>query len=150
MARAIKTFLNLKVGSSLSSDATTNLLINLVQVKHTALVVRAAADVLALARSSEDNYDSCCRSALSHAVQSSYQWAFGALQAAASKSDAWSKHHYIYGLIHGATGNFERAVFEFNKALQTEGCKEKHRRILEALTIAQQQLLAASKQERRQ
>jgi len=145
-ARAIETFLNLKVGSSPSLDTTTNLLINLVQVKHTTLVVRAAADLLALAKSSEDNYDSCCRNALSHAVQGSYQWAFGALQAAASKNDACSKHHYIYGLIHGATGNFERAAFELNQAFRSGISKEKHKQILEALTLAQQQILVASKE----
>ena len=53
--------------------------------RFTALPVRSIADILATFKSPDDNYRSCCRSALRYAVTGSREWAFGALRVAASK-----------------------------------------------------------------
>jgi hypothetical protein len=67
--------------------------------RFTALPVRSASDILAWFKSPDDNYRSCCRSALCYAVTGSREWAFGALRVAASKHDDWARHRHLYGMI---------------------------------------------------
>jgi hypothetical protein len=99
------------------------------------LPVRAAADILAWFKSADDNYRSCCHSALCYAVTGSHEWAFGALRKAASKRDDWARHHHIYGLIHGMTGTHERCLFELEKARSAEPHEDVRTRIAEATEL---------------
>jgi hypothetical protein len=108
----------------------------LVNARTRTLVVRAVADFIAFIRSQEDNYKSCCRSALCHAKHGSWEWAFGALRAAAHKDDTWARHHHIRGLIHGARGDFEKAVTELARAAAAEPYPDASSRISEALELA--------------
>jgi hypothetical protein len=103
--------------------------------KHMALPVRVFSDWLASLKSADDNYRSCCRSALCYCINGSHEWAFGALQIAASKHDDWSRHHHIYGLIHGVEGNLERSGFELGLAEKAEPHDDVRRRIAEAIAL---------------
>jgi hypothetical protein len=98
-------------------------------------VVRAFSDWLASLKSSRNNYESCCRSALCYAITNAPEWAFGALRKAASRNDSWARHHHIYGLIHGERGDFERAAFELGKALGVEPYQDVRARIEEAMHL---------------
>lgn len=103
--------------------------------KHMALPVRAFSDWLAWLKSADDNYRSCCRSALCYAINGSHEWAFGALRVAASKHDDWSRHHHFYGLIHGVAGNHERSLFELDLAQRAEPYEDVRQRIAEAASL---------------
>ncbi|MBD2772683.1 hypothetical protein [Iningainema tapete] len=134
---AVEQFLASGVLVFVNAGLTQKAIAELVKVKNTTLVIRAVADVLASCKSDEDNYKSCCRSALCHAIQGSYDWAFGALRVAASKNDNWARHHHLYGLIHGAKGDNERALFELEKALAAEPYAEPRKRIEQARQVVQ-------------
>lgn len=136
-AIAIDVFLKLKFGRGFPPRLTQKVITDLVKVKHTSLLLRTVADILAWAKSPQDAYASCCRSSLCHAVQGSYEWAFYPLQVAASKNDDWARHHHIYGLIHRANGNFDRALFELGKANHAEPLPDVRIRITEAIALAQ-------------
>jgi hypothetical protein len=97
-----------------------------------ALPVRSLADVLAAFKSPDDNYRSACRSALCYAVTGSREWAFGALRVAASKHDDWARHHHLYGLIHGAFGDYDKALPELERARAAEPLDDVRARIGEA------------------
>jgi hypothetical protein len=88
--------------------------------RFTALPGRSASDILAAFRSPDDNYRSCCRSALCYAVTGSREWAFGALRVAASKRDDWARHHHLYGLIHGVSGDYDKALPELERGRAAE------------------------------
>jgi hypothetical protein len=103
--------------------------------KHMALPMRAFPDWLLRQKSDDDNYRSCCRSALCYAINGSHEWAFGALRIAASQHDDWSRHHHIYGLIHGVEGNNERAVVELRLAERAEPYEDGRRRLAEAIAL---------------
>ena len=90
---AIEQFLSGGILGFVNAGLTQHAIVRLVKVKNTTLLVRAAVDLLAFMKSAEDNYKSCCRSALCHAIQGSWDWAFGALRVAASKKDCWARHH---------------------------------------------------------
>lgn len=94
------------------------------------------SDLLAGLRSGDDTYRSCCRSALCYAITGSREWAFGALRIAASKHDDWARHHHIYGLLHGAAGDYGRSLFEFGLALVAEPHAGVRSRIGEAMALA--------------
>jgi hypothetical protein len=135
-ALAVEHFLSGGVLSFVDAGLTQQAILHLVKVKNTTLLLRAAADFLASMKSAEDAYKSCCRSALCHAIQGSWEWAFGALRAAAHKNDNWARHHHIYGLIHGAKGNCGEAIPELERAASAEPYPEPQRRILEAVELA--------------
>ncbi|MBW4451095.1 MAG: hypothetical protein KME38_30875 [Spirirestis rafaelensis WJT71-NPBG6] len=101
--------------------------------RHTTLIFRSIADVLATARSAQDKYNSCCRSAICHAVVGSYDFAFGALRISASVNDSWARHHHIYGLIHGIENRKAQAQYEFEIAYAYEPYSETKVRIAQAL-----------------
>jgi len=103
--------------------------------RFTALPVRSASDILAAFKSADDNYRSCCRSALCYAVTGSREWAFGALRVAASKHDDWARHHHIYGLIHGDFSDFGKALLELERARVTEPHEDVRVRISEAVEL---------------
>ncbi len=101
--------------------------------RSTMLIFKGIADFLAWMRSSQQNYESCCRSAISHAVIGSHDYAFGALRFAANINDDWARHHHIYGLIHGVNGNYNEARYELERALGAEPYHETQLRIRLAL-----------------
>lgn len=103
--------------------------------RFTALPVRSVSDILAAFKSSDDNYRSCCRSALCYAVTGSHEWAFGALRAAAGKHDDWARHHHVYGLIHGIFGDFDKALPELERARAAEPMEDVRDRIGEAVGL---------------
>jgi hypothetical protein len=104
--------------------------------RFTALPVRSASDILAAFRSPDDNYRSCCRSTLCYAVTGSREWAFGALRVAASKRDDWARHH-LYGLIHGVSGDYNKALPELERARASEPMADVWARIGEAVELCQ-------------
>ena len=132
---AIEHFLSGGILGLVNAGLTKHAIVRVVKIKYTTLLVRAGADLLAFMKSEEDNYKSCCRSALCHAIQGSWEWSFGALSVAASKNDSWPRHHHIYGLIHGAKGDLEGAMSELNRALATEPFPETKQRISEAVEL---------------
>jgi hypothetical protein len=93
------------------------------------------SDILAAFRSADDNYRSCCHSALCYAVTGSREWAFGALRVAASKHDDWARHHPIYGLIHGVHGDYDKALPELERARAAEPIEDVGGSIGEAVEI---------------
>ncbi len=103
--------------------------------KNRALPVRAFPDWLVRQKSDGDTYPSCCRTALCYAINGSHEWAFEALRIAASQHDDWSRHHHIYGLIHGAEGNNERALVELRLAERAEPYEDGRRRIADAIAL---------------
>jgi hypothetical protein len=98
---AVERFLSGSILSFVNAGLTQEAILHLVKISNATLLIRAAADFLAFVKSDEDNYKSCCRSALCHAIQGLWEWAYGALRVAAHKNDNWARHHHIYGLIHG-------------------------------------------------
>lgn len=64
--------------------------------RHTNLVFRSISDGIGTVRSPQDKYNSCCRSAICHAVVGSYDFAFGALRIAASVNDCWATSSYLW------------------------------------------------------
>jgi len=136
VAVAVEHFLSGGILAFVNAGLTQQAIVHLVKIKNTTLLLRAAADFLAFMKSADDNYKSCCRSALCHAVQGSWEWAFGALRAAAHKNDAWARHHHIYGLIHGAKGDFATALPELERAEAEEPYPDPRRRIAEAIDLA--------------
>lgn len=135
-ALAVDRFLGGGILSFVGAGMTKKAITHLVQVKHTILIARSLADILALWKSGEDNYHSCCRSALCHAVVGSWKWSFGALQYAANYNDSWARHHHIYGLIHGAQNHFDKAEEELQRAEAEEPIEDAKQRIKEALEFA--------------
>jgi hypothetical protein len=133
---AVEHFLSDGILSFVNAGMTQQAIVHLVKVKNTTLLLRATADFLAFMKAAENNYMSCCRSALCHAIQGSWEWAFGALRAAAHKNDSWARHHHIYGLIHGARGDFVTALRELERAATTEPYPEPRERIAEAIQLA--------------
>jgi hypothetical protein len=105
--------------------------------RFTALPGRSASDILAAFRSPDDNYRSCCRSALCNAVTGSREWAFGALRVAASKHDYWARHHHLYGLTHGVSGDYNKALPELERARASEPMGDVRVRIGEAVELCQ-------------
>ena len=99
------------------------------------LVSRTAAALSAELKRDEVTYGHCCRMALCYAVIGRMGHAFGALRAAASKNDAWARHHYIYGLFLGLEGNLDRARWEMEMALRFEPYEEGRRRIRQTMDI---------------
>jgi hypothetical protein len=133
---AVERLLSGGILSFVNAGMTQQAILHIVKVKNATLLFRAAADLLAFMKSAEDSYRSCCRSALCHAIQGSWEWAYGALRAAAHKNDNWPRHHHIYGLVHGATGNFAIALPELERAATTESYREQRERIMEAIDLA--------------
>jgi tetratricopeptide (TPR) repeat protein len=136
-ALALEHFVRGKLGDFVAAGLTQLDIQRICNVKTATLVMRTVSDWIAWCKSSDDNYRSACRSALCYAVQGSFEWAFGALRGAASRNDTWSRHHHLYGLIHGAKGDFRRAMEELDRALATEPYLDARNRIQEARDIAQ-------------
>jgi hypothetical protein len=103
--------------------------------KNTMIAARATADIIATVKSPYEKYNSCCRSAICHASISSYDNAFGALRVAASVNNDWSRHHHIYGLIHGAKNSLKEAEYELQCAFSVEPFFEARCRIEHALSL---------------
>lgn len=103
--------------------------------RFTALPIRSFSDIVASFRSVDDNYRSCCRSALCYAVTGSREWAFGALRVAASKHDDWARHHHVYGLVHGVFGDYDKALPELERAHAAEPMGDVRARVAEAVEL---------------
>jgi hypothetical protein len=103
--------------------------------RFTALPVPSVSDILAAFKSADDNYRSCCRSALGYAVTGSREWAFGALRVTASKHDDWARHHPISGLIHGVYGDYAKALPELERARPAEPIEDVRGRIGAAVEL---------------
>ena len=101
------------------------------------LVTCAWSDIIATFKGKQDKYESTCRSALCHAISGSNEHAFGALRVAATVNDNYARHHHIYGLIHSAAGNWERARFELHRALRAEHYPETRDRIAQTLSVVE-------------
>ncbi|MFH1131041.1 MAG: hypothetical protein V1754_06880 [Pseudomonadota bacterium] len=106
---------------------------NLLTIRDMALISRTAADVAADLKSPGVSYDTCCRTALCYSVAEMEAHVFSALRSAAAKNDTWARHHFLYGLILGLGGNFERACWELGMALEREPYEESKVRIRHAM-----------------
>jgi hypothetical protein len=102
-----------------------------------ALPGRSGSDVRAAFRSPDDNSRSCCRSALCYAATGSRERAFGALRVAASKRDDWARHHHLFGLTHGVSGDYDEALPELERARAAEPMEDVRVRIGEAVELCQ-------------
>jgi hypothetical protein len=54
---------------------------------------------------------------------------------AASKHDDWARHHHIYGLIHGAFGDYDKALPELERAGAAEPMEDVRARIGEVIDL---------------
>jgi len=70
---AVQHLLSGSILTFVKAGLTRQAIMHLVKVKNTTLLLRATADFLSLLKSADDNYRSCCRSALCHAIASSFQ-----------------------------------------------------------------------------
>jgi len=107
----------------------------LLAIRDMALVSRTAAAMAAELKDPSVSYDRCCRVALCYGVIGSHGHVFTALRAAAGKNDSWARHHYLYGLILGLSGDPERARWELDMALHAEPYDEGRARIQLAIDI---------------
>lgn len=123
------------VRSPTLEDVSLDQLKSLMIIRDMSLVSRTAAALSAELKLEGVSYDQCCRMALCYAVIGSQGHVFGALRAAAAKNDRWARHHYLYGLVLGLEGNFERARWELGMALQFEPYEEGRIRIRFALDL---------------
>jgi hypothetical protein len=101
----------------------------LLTIRDMSLVSKTAAAVSAELKDPAISYDSCCRTALCYAIIGSPSHVFSSLRAAAAKNDRWARHHYLYSLVLGLEGNFDRARWEAGMALQYEPYEEGRGRI---------------------
>uniref|UniRef100_A0A0C1NMF9 Uncharacterized protein n=1 Tax=Tolypothrix bouteillei VB521301 TaxID=1479485 RepID=A0A0C1NMF9_9CYAN len=124
-----------KANLPIPPDAIAEVIDWLTSQRHTTLIFRSIADVLATTRSAQDKYNSCCRSAICYAVVGSYDFAFGALRISASVNDSWARHHHIYGLIHAIENRKARAQCELEMAYACEPYSETKVRIARALEL---------------
>ncbi len=104
-------------------------------IRDMGLVSRTAAALSAELKAPSVSYDECCRAALSYAVIGSQGHVFSALRAAASKNDAFARHHYLYGLMLALGDSAERARWELGMALQAEPYEQGRARIRWVLDI---------------
>ena len=98
-------------------------------------VSRTAAKVSTQLKKSDVSYDQAIRIALSYGVTGMMSHAFAALRAAARKKPQWARHHYLYGILTGIAGNDERAVREFERALEREPYEDARRRVRTAIDL---------------
>lgn len=124
-----------KVGVPIPPDVIKEIIDWVTAQRHTTLIARSIADIMATVRSPQDKYNSCCRSAICYALTGSYNFAFGALKIAASVNDLWARHHHIYGLIHGIQNRNEEAKSELEMAYNYEPYSETKARIGQALKL---------------
>jgi hypothetical protein len=83
-------------------------------------VSRTAAAVTAELKQAGVSYEDCIRTCLCYGLLDMKAHCFSALRSAASKNDAWAKHHYLYGLLLGIDGRLDRARWELEIALEKE------------------------------
>lgn len=61
---------------------------------------------------------------------------------AASKHDDWAWHHHLYGLIHEASGDYDKALPELERARAAEPMEDVRVRIGEAVELCRAALSA--------
>jgi hypothetical protein len=109
----------------------------IVAIRDMTFVSRTAAALAADLKRPEVTYEACCRTALCYAVAGLESHVFTALRAAASKDDSWARHHFLYGLVLGAAGNQERALWEFDMALRREPYEDARVRVRRAMDLVE-------------
>ena len=129
--RALATLLEHPLLGALSLEE----LQRLIAIRDMALVSRTAAALAADLKRDGVTYDQCCRTALCYAVAGLEAHVFTALRAAAAKEDTWARHHFLYGLVLGAAGNRERALWEFDLALRCEPYEDARVRVRDAMDL---------------
>jgi hypothetical protein len=107
----------------------------LIVIRDMALVSRTAAALAADLKRAEVSYEACCRTAICYAVAGLESHVFAALRAAAAKDDSWARHHFLYGLVLGAAGNRERALWELDMALRVEPYEDARVRVRRAMDL---------------
>ncbi|HEY9696131.1 MAG TPA: hypothetical protein V6D10_02635 [Trichocoleus sp.] len=135
VAKAICAVVSSQTGLVLPPDAMEAVLKVVSAQQQMTLLSRSVADVLATIRSPHDKYNSCCRSAICHAIVGAYDNASGALYHASRVNDSWARHHHLYGLLHGARNRQEKARYELEQAYAQEPWKESKVRIAQALAL---------------
>lgn len=93
---------------------------HLLAVRDMALISRTAAAVSSALKDPAVSYDQCCRLALIYAVAGMNGHVYAALRAAAAKEDTYARHHYLYALLLGIEGDYDRALWELEMALERE------------------------------
>lgn len=101
-------------------DLTLDQLDLLLAVRDMELLAHTPASIRYQLRGPNVAYNDCIRTALCYAVVGREGQAFSALRAAAAKNDQYARHHFIYGLLLGLSGNRDRACWELNIALKYE------------------------------
>jgi hypothetical protein len=107
------------------------------------LTSRTAAAVAEELKQPTASYDQCIRMALCYAVAGMHAHVYSALRAAGAKRDDWARHHFVYGLMNGLSGDAERALWELEMALQREPYEDGRARIRQAIAILQRDAKAA-------
>jgi tetratricopeptide (TPR) repeat protein len=99
------------------------------------LVSQTAATVSRKLKLDDVDYDSAIRAGLAYAASGMHAHAFAALRAAARKRPQWARHHYLYGILAGLTGNHDRAVRELERALEQEPYEDAKQRVRAAIEL---------------
>lgn len=123
--------------SAVSGGLVHSAIVSMIQGKRSPLLVRLAAAVKKIMDAKLDDYPASCGFALGLAVRGEYELAFEALRRAGHVHDDWARHHHLYGLIHGARGDYSRALFELGLARDAEPFATTRGRIAEAIEEAQ-------------
>jgi len=95
-------------------------LAHLLAVRDMTLIGRTAAALSSELKDPSVSYDQCCRTALIYAVAAMNAHVYAALRAAAAKEDSYARHHYLYALLLGVEGDYDRAQWELEMALERE------------------------------
>ncbi|MCA9666921.1 MAG: hypothetical protein KC503_15085 [Myxococcales bacterium] len=116
---------------------------HLVAVRDMAIISRTAAALSHDLKEPAVTYDQCCRQALIYAVAGMNAHVYAALRAAASKEDSYARHHYLYSLLLGLEGDYDRALWELEMALEREPYAEARVRLRFAAEVIEKAQKAA-------
>lgn len=115
-----------------------NQLKDLLTIRDMTLISRTAANVAAELKQPSVPYEECCRVALCFALADMPAHVLSALRIAGIKNDSLGRHHFLYGLVLGLSGDDDLAQQELEMALEREPYEDMRiliRQALDALDV---------------